>query len=47
VEDLISSARGTLELDRDLVSIADRATSRVLGALPPYHHVTWRCRKPN
>ncbi|MGA1299306.1 MAG: methyltransferase domain-containing protein [Ilumatobacteraceae bacterium] len=47
VEDLISSARGALDLDRDLVSIADRATSRVLGALPPYHHVTWRCRKPN
>ncbi|MGA0367687.1 MAG: hypothetical protein ACO3N1_11055, partial [Ilumatobacteraceae bacterium] len=47
VEDLISSARGALDLDRDLVSIADWATSRALGALPPYHHVTWRCRKPN
>ncbi len=46
VEDLIASARSTLDLERDLVSIADRATARTLGVLPPYHHVTWRCRKP-
>ena len=45
VEDLIASARTTLDLDRDLVSIADRATALTLGAMPPYHHVTWRCRK--
>lgn len=46
VEDLIATARTTLDLERDLVSIADRALARTLGALPPYHHVTWRCRKP-
>jgi ubiquinone/menaquinone biosynthesis C-methylase UbiE len=45
VEDLIASARTTLDLERDLVSIADRATAYTLGVLPPYHHVTWRCRK--
>ena len=47
VESLIATARTTLDLERDLVSIADRGAAHVLGALPPYHHVTWRCRRTN
>ena len=47
VEGIIDSARSTLDLDRDLVAIADRDVASTLGVLPPYHHVTWRCRKPN
>ena len=46
VEDIITSARTTLDLDRDLVSIADQSVASTLGTLPPYHHVTWRCHKP-
>lgn len=46
VEDIIAAARTSLDLERDLVSIADRSVASTLGALPPYHHVTWRCCKP-
>ena len=47
VEDIIAAARTSLDLDRDLLAIADRKVASTLGVLPPYHHVTWRCRKPN
>lgn len=47
VEDLIDSAPRWIDVDADLVSIADQHTSSALGFLPPYHFVTWRCQKPH
>lgn len=47
VESLIAASRTMLDLERDLVAIADRRVAHVLGVLPPYHHVTWRCRRPD
>lgn len=45
VEDLMDSATTWIDATRDLVSVADQNLSLVMGFLPAYHFVVWRCRK--